>query len=128
MECKRSGASVAVLDGMLYVIGGHDGPDIRSSVECYDPVRDCWLTTTPMHTCRRNAAATVVHGFLYVVGGDDGTTSLDTIEMYDSFLRQWKVCDELLKQGRSYAGLAVIDKPTDTSSPIFCSDNKTVYN
>ena len=33
MSQRRSGAAVAMLDNMLYAIGGHDGPDIRKSVE-----------------------------------------------------------------------------------------------
>ena len=33
MGQRRSGAAVVVLENMLYAIGGHDGPDIRKSVE-----------------------------------------------------------------------------------------------
>ncbi len=33
MGQRRSGAAVAVLDSIMYAIGGHDGPDIRKSVE-----------------------------------------------------------------------------------------------
>ena len=32
----RSGAGVGVLNGLLYSVGGHDGPLVRKSVECYN--------------------------------------------------------------------------------------------
>lgn len=33
----RSGAGVGVLNGCLYAVGGHDGPVVRKSVECFCP-------------------------------------------------------------------------------------------
>ena len=44
-----------MLDGVLYAVGGHDGPLVRKSVECYCPQSGVWTTTADMHTCRRNA-------------------------------------------------------------------------
>ena len=49
---------VGVLDGVLYAVGGHDGPLVRKSVECYVPEIGVWRTTSDMHTCRRNAGTT----------------------------------------------------------------------
>ena len=46
---------VGVLDGVLYAVGGHDGPLVRKSVECYRPDTGLWTPTADMHTCRRNA-------------------------------------------------------------------------
>jgi len=47
-----------VLDGVLYAVGGHDGPLVRKSIECYQPQTGVWTTTADMHTCRRNAGTT----------------------------------------------------------------------
>ena len=66
-----------------------------------------------MFTCRRNAAAAVVYNLLYVIGGDDGVSNLSTIEIYDPIFKSWKVAQGNLTQGRSYAGVAVVDKPAD---------------
>lgn len=66
-----------------------------------------------MATPRRNAAGTMVHNCLYVVGGDDGVTNLSTIEVYDPLNDQWKFQEGGLTQGRSYAGVAVIEKSSD---------------
>jgi len=55
MKRSRSGASVNVFEGKIYVAGGHDGPLVHSSVECYDPEKNKWSLITEMNTCRRNA-------------------------------------------------------------------------
>jgi len=52
---------VGVLDGVLYAVGGHDGPLVRKSVECFCPKSGIWTPTADMHMCRRNA------GMLHVV-------------------------------------------------------------
>jgi hypothetical protein len=50
-------------------------------------------------------------GYLYVVGGDDGTCNLSSVEVYDPKTDTWKLLSSSLVMGRSYAGVAVIDKP-----------------
>lgn len=55
MTCRRSGAGVGVLDGLLYAVGGHDGPLVRKSVEVYHPDVNTWTQVADMHLCRRNA-------------------------------------------------------------------------
>lgn len=55
MSARRSGAGVGVLDGLLYAVGGHDGPLVRKSVECYNPETNSWTPVADMMMCRRNA-------------------------------------------------------------------------
>lgn len=55
MTCKRSGAGVGVMDGVLYAVGGHDGPVVRNTVEAYDPASGRWKLIANMAFCRRNA-------------------------------------------------------------------------
>lgn len=55
MCVRRSGAGVGVLDGVMYAVGGHDGPEVRNSVEAYRPSTGVWTTVADMHMCRRNA-------------------------------------------------------------------------
>ena len=66
-----------------------------------------------MSTPRRNAAAAVIHNMLYIVGGDDGIMNLSTIEKFDPLYECWKFADGRLTHGRSYSGVAVVDKPAD---------------
>ena len=46
---------VGVLDGLLYAVGGHDGPLVRKSVEVFNPDNNCWSPVADMNLCRRNA-------------------------------------------------------------------------
>lgn len=55
MCVRRSGAGVGVLDGVMYAVGGHDGPEVRNSVEAYRPSAGVWTSIADMHMCRRNA-------------------------------------------------------------------------
>lgn len=55
MSCKRSGAGVGVMDGVLYAVGGHDGPTVRNTVETFNPAIGHWKTIADMSLCRRNA-------------------------------------------------------------------------
>lgn len=57
---------VGVVDGVLYAVGGHDGPLVRNSVEMYNPETNTWSQLADMHSCRRNAG-TVLKGLVYVL-------------------------------------------------------------
>ena len=50
-----TGVGVGVLEGLLYAVGGHDGPLVRKSVEVFNPETDAWSHIADMHLCRRNA-------------------------------------------------------------------------
>ncbi|XP_066259853.1 ring canal kelch homolog [Euwallacea similis] len=111
MCSRRSGAGVGVLDGILYAVGGHDGPLVRKSVEAYDPVKEQWTPITDMALCRRNAGVVALNGLLFVVGGDDGCSNLSSVEVYNPKTDSWSLLPSVMGIGRSYAGVAVIDKP-----------------
>ena len=51
------------------------------------------------------------NGFLYVVGGDDGSSNLGSVEVYNPKLDTWTLLPCAMMTGRSYAGVAIIDKP-----------------
>ncbi|CAH1954554.1 unnamed protein product [Acanthoscelides obtectus] len=111
MCSRRSGAGVGVLDGILYAVGGHDGPLVRKSVEAYDPSKSKWMPVSDMALCRRNAGVVAMNGLLYVVGGDDGSCNLSSVEMYNPKTDTWSMLPSCMGIGRSYAGVAIIDKP-----------------
>ncbi|KAF7228584.1 kelch-like protein 3 isoform X2 [Nothobranchius furzeri] len=111
MSTRRSGAGVGVLGGLLYAAGGHDGPLVRKSVEVYDPQTNTWRLVSDMNMCRRNAGVCAINGLLYVVGGDDGSCNLSSVEFYNPVTDKWSLIPTNMSNGRSYAGVAVIDKP-----------------
>ncbi|XP_037293137.1 kelch-like protein 3 [Manduca sexta] len=109
MSARRSGCGVGVADGALYAVGGHDGPAVRRSVERYRPERG-WAPAPPMHTARRNAAVAHHAGKLYVVGGDDGAANLNTVEVFDPATDSWTLLPAAMSVGRSYAGVAIVER------------------
>ncbi|KAM4586731.1 kelch-like protein 3 isoform 1-T1 [Fundulus diaphanus] len=111
MSTRRSGAGVGVLGGLLYAAGGHDGPLVRKSVEVYDPQSNTWRLVSDMNMCRRNAGVCAISGLLYVIGGDDGSCNLSSVEFYNPLTDKWSLVPTNMSNGRSYAGVAVIDKP-----------------
>lgn len=55
MNVRRSGACVNVYEGHIYVVGGHDGPQVLKSVETYDPISNKWTLIAELNVARRNA-------------------------------------------------------------------------
>lgn len=100
-----------MLDGILFAVGGHDGPLVRKSVESYSPEKGTWTSVTDMTLCRRNAGVVAMNGLLYVVGGDDGTSNLASVEVYNPKTDTWSMLPSSMGIGRSYAGVAIMDKP-----------------
>ncbi|XP_066504963.1 kelch-like protein 3 isoform X1 [Hoplias malabaricus] len=111
MSTRRSGAGVGVLNGQLYAAGGHDGPLVRKSVEVYEPATNTWRQVCDMNMCRRNAGVCAINGLLYVIGGDDGSCNLSSVEYYNPTTDKWSLIPTNMSNGRSYAGVSVIDKP-----------------
>lgn len=58
MLTRRIGVGVAVINRLLYAVGGYDGANRLSSCECYNPERDEWKTMASMKTLRSGAGET----------------------------------------------------------------------
>ncbi|PIO61314.1 kelch repeat protein, partial [Teladorsagia circumcincta] len=107
LGAMRSGVSLSVLNGCLYVVGGFDGFLALKTVARLDPRVGRWEEVRPM-TTRRQCLGTAVldgnlfalglavaNGKLYAVGGDDGVT--DTVEVYDPKENQWRIHGSLIE-------------------------------
>ena len=55
MGVKRIGVGAAVVNRLLYAVGGFDGVNRLNSVECYHPENDEWRMVAPMNTTRSGA-------------------------------------------------------------------------
>ena len=55
MLTRRIGVGVAVINRLLYAVGGFDGTSRLSSCECYNPELDEWKTMAAMNTVRSGA-------------------------------------------------------------------------
>ena len=49
---RRAGASAAVYNGKIYVVGGFDDVAPLTHCEVYDPVEQVWTEISPLHTAR----------------------------------------------------------------------------
>lgn len=85
---SRSHLSTAVLDGLIYCIGGHNGICLKSC-ERYDQKRNQWDFVAPMNDARSSACAAVAGGRIYVVGGFSGQEVMSSVESYDPASNSW---------------------------------------
>lgn len=55
MSTRRIGVGVAVVNRLLYAVGGYDGGNRLNTVESYHPEKNEWITVANMHTGRSAA-------------------------------------------------------------------------
>ncbi|XP_065809506.1 kelch-like protein 18 isoform X2 [Labrus bergylta] len=108
MRTARSRVGVAVVNGLLYAIGGYDGQSRLSTVEVYNPETDSWTQVSSMNSQRSAMGTLVIDGHIYVCGGYDGKSSLNSVECYSPETDRWTVVTEM-SASRSAAGVTVFD-------------------
>jgi YVTN family beta-propeller protein len=87
-SARMSGAG-AVVNGILYVVGGNNqGPGL-TTVDAYDPATNTWVAKAPMSMGRQNPAVGVINGILYAVGGYGDSGFLASVEAYDPATNTW---------------------------------------
>jgi N-acetylneuraminic acid mutarotase len=107
MAEKREYPEVAVVNGKIYVIGGHNSTGYLNSVEEYDPSTDTWSTKAYMAEKRGGHQTTVVNGKIYAIGGYDAANSFTSVEGYDPATDRW-TAKASMAQKRSLLGVAVV--------------------
>ena len=71
LPTPRNSSASAVVNGILYVIGGRTVSDgNQSTVEVYDPLSDRWERARPMPKAQAGLAAAVLNGKIYAFGGE----------------------------------------------------------
>lgn len=65
------GVAVAVLNRLLYAIGGFDGENRLRSTECYCPDSKKWSLVAPMNTPRSGAGSASLNGYVFLNGSVD---------------------------------------------------------
>ncbi|KAG7483625.1 hypothetical protein MATL_G00040330 [Megalops atlanticus] len=81
---------MAALQGKLYVVGGYNGQERLSSVECYSSYDNEWEAVAPLLLPVSSAALVGCAGKLYVIGGaisEDANTN--KVQCYDPTEDQW---------------------------------------
>jgi hypothetical protein len=93
MPTPREGVGVAALNGLVYVVGGHEPGGVAGTrVEAYDPVAGSWSTKGSLNTPRAEFSLVVADGSLFALGGQQGSnnpTPIASVERYDPALDTW---------------------------------------
>lgn len=108
MHSKRLGVGVAVVNRLLYAIGGFNGNERLSSMECYHPENNAWTILPSMETGRSGAGVAALNQYIYVVGGFDGRVQLSLVERYDTEQQIWDNV-ATIQIARSALSLTVLD-------------------
>lgn len=75
MPMAADSTAVAVLDELIYVVGGSDdNGTVLAKTQIYDPATDTWSTGVSLPTATAGGCAGVVNNVLYFVGGNTGGT------------------------------------------------------
>ena len=122
MPTVRSNASVSVVDGKIYAIGGSKIKKIQRpggfsteseelpTVEMYDPATDTWTQKADMPTPKKTKTC-VVDGKIYAIGGwstANEQSQLETVEVYDPATDAWAKAQSM-NHARCSAGISVVN-------------------
>jgi kelch-like protein 10 len=103
MQESRSSLSVAVLDELVYAMGG----GVRGkTAERYDYRTNRWSMIAPMNEKRDSASATTLNGKIYVVGGENLNGCLNSAEVYDPNVNQWTSTTRMISARRYHSCIA----------------------
>lgn len=109
LQVPRNRVGVAVLDGLLYAVGGSCGSTQHYSVERYDPAEDKWTYVASMARARIGVGVAVQRRLLFALGGYNGQARLSSVECYDPDRDQW--CDVApMNVCRSGAGVVAVER------------------
>ncbi|KAH9361418.1 hypothetical protein HPB48_003908 [Haemaphysalis longicornis] len=87
----RAYHGVAMLDGLVYFIGGFDGRRCLHSVVCFNVPELKWTTKSNMHMARCYVSVALLRGYVYAIGGFDGEGRMSSCERYDASRNQWEL-------------------------------------
>ena len=69
----RGAATAAVVNGLIYVIGGVANPGgVTNANDVFDPATNTWQSLAPMPSPREHLASAAIGSIIYVVGGRNG--------------------------------------------------------
>lgn len=93
MSTARGEMGLAILNGLLYVIGGSSSLNSETTslkaVERYNPLDNTWSPVANMNKSRFNPGVGVLHGKIYVIGGRSKIRLRDTVEVFDPATSTW---------------------------------------
>ncbi|XP_078274655.1 kelch-like protein 24 isoform X2 [Rhinoraja longicauda] len=91
MNVARSELGLAMLDGLVFAVGGWEGSSRLASIECYNPSVNAWRFLASMKMAVTSPAVVAFGGLLYVAGGavlEDGD-GMNLVQVYNPKCDSW---------------------------------------
>jgi N-acetylneuraminic acid mutarotase len=105
MPAARQEIATAVLNGLIYVIGGYDSTgQSTSSVFVYDPQSNTWSTAASLPIANNHGAAAVANGRLFAFGGVS-----NRVFVYNPAGNSWSEVASMIFEHGDTAAVAVIN-------------------
>lgn len=131
----RGASGVAVVDGVVHVVGGLRGSSAVAMHDTYDPANDSWTALPDAPLARDHLGAAALDGLLYVVGGRDGTIGghVPTLHRWSAG-GGWEVLAEMptsrggLAATAAWGRLHVLGGEGDTTDPQGVFDEHEAYD
>lgn len=110
LPAPRSAYGLVPFEGLLYLLGGWDGSDVRDEVFVYDPADEEWSQETRLPEPRAYGGAVAIDSNIYVMGGENSNGPLTRNDVYspEASGGQWSASAALLPAPRSRFGVQVI--------------------
>lgn len=103
MPFSNAEAGAAVLDGLIYLVGGFNGLE---ALMVYDPETDSWDRGPDIPQPVHHASAAGFDGLLYVISGH---TAESLVQVYDPSTEAWSLADGRVPTPRRAMGIVVFD-------------------
>nr|ALF07851.1 kelch-like protein [Swinepox virus] len=100
--------SVAIIDTIIYIVGGMIGYMPISNVYCYDIKSNTWSETTSLRSPRYGCGLVSHNGKLYVIGGKGYYDYLNTVEYWRPGYSKWRKLPHL-REPKTNVGVTVVN-------------------
>jgi N-acetylneuraminic acid mutarotase len=113
MRNAREHVKGAVVDSLIYVIGGHSKPGStkvnQAAVEAYSPRSDKWYEKGAMPTPRGGIGLAYLGGKIYVFGGEGADFKLfSQVDQFDPATGQWAKVNDIPYAGGIHAQATMV--------------------
>jgi N-acetylneuraminic acid mutarotase len=96
LPAPRSGFAVALLDGLIVVIGGEGRKRVFNENEVYDPENNRWRRLALMPSPHHGTGAAVIGSMMYISGGGPVTGGSRRSDVLEVFTPKQSICSELV--------------------------------
>jgi N-acetylneuraminic acid mutarotase len=107
MPTARAGAGATVVNGRIYVVGGHNRAGRLNVIEVYDPATNHWKTGFAPLPVTQDESAVVALGTKIVVTGGNVAQGFRSVYEYNTLTNRWRQRAPLQIGRRSPAAVAL---------------------